>query len=52
MASQMSGLPREVPCGNITEDFNICPLNSDEVLQNLSSQYLVFPSWTKPSYRY
>lgn len=52
MASQFSGLPREGPCGNVTKDLNICPLTTDEILEKLSSQYVLFPPWIKPSYRY
>ena len=52
MASQLSGLPREAPCGNQTQGLNICPLTNEQVLSNLSFQSLIHPPWTIPSYRY
>eukprot|EP01114_Cavostelium_apophysatum_P020307 TRINITY_DN676_c0_g1_i5.p1 TRINITY_DN676_c0_g1~~TRINITY_DN676_c0_g1_i5.p1 ORF type:complete len:515 (+),score=84.78 TRINITY_DN676_c0_g1_i5:227-1771(+) len=43
VASQMSGLPREAPCG-------ICNVTTEEILERLTSQYLIMPPWTRPSY--
>ncbi|XP_003387189.1 PREDICTED: putative beta-lactamase-like 1 [Amphimedon queenslandica] len=50
MASQLSGLPREAPCGLTPLGLNICPLTNSEILSKLSSQNLLLPSWTRPSY--
>jgi len=50
---QMSGLPREGPCSaNITAySGNICDVQTKDVLQRLSNQSLLFPPWSRPSYR-
>ena len=46
---QMSGLPREAPCtGNITI---YCDQTTDEILSRLRTQSLIFPPFTRPSYR-
>lgn len=49
MASQLSGLPREAPCGNATSE-NVCQESTEDILKSLSSQMLIHPPWTKPSY--
>ena len=51
MASQLSGLPREAPCENATSE-NVCQESTEDILKSLSSQMLIHPPWTKPSYRY
>ena len=51
LASQLSGLPREAPCYGTATTNNSCPLDTTTILQRLSSQNKVLPSWTLPSYR-
>ena len=51
MASQLSGLPNQPPCVPNILTKNLCP-TTDEILSNLKDQYLIMPSWTRPSYRY
>ena len=46
----MSGLPREAPCG-APDQLNFCPVTTSQILQELKSQRLVHPPWTRPSYR-
>ncbi len=46
----MSGLPREAPCtGNIN---NSCPQTNEEILGRLKNLSLIYPPWSRPSYRY
>lgn len=49
MASQLSGLQREAPCNN--KGLKQCQMSNEEILKILSSEYLIHPPWTKPSYR-
>jgi len=50
MASQLSGLPDQPPClGDFVN--NACPATTQEIISRLKDQYLVSPSWTRPSYR-
>lgn len=51
LASQLSGLPREPPCYNSSVADNACPLKTKDILERLSIQYKLLPSWTLPSYR-
>ncbi|XP_065902491.1 putative beta-lactamase-like 1 [Dysidea avara] len=49
MASQLSGLPDQPPClGDFVN--NACPATTQEIVSRLKDQYLVSPSWTRPSY--
>ena len=52
MASQLSGLQRETPCNDTKNVMKTCQLSNEEMLKTLSSEYLILPPWTKPSYRY
>lgn len=51
MVGQMSGLPREAPCGFFPGQLNVCPVTSDTILEHLATMQLIRPPWTKPSYR-
>lgn len=51
MVGQMSGLPREAPCGFFPGQLNVCPVSSDTILEHLTTMQLIRPPWTKPSYR-
>lgn len=49
----MSGLPREAPCGEILQPaVNLCPHNTSVILERLSSQSIILPPWSEPSYRW
>ena len=52
MASQLSGLPQYPPC---KPDFllgNFCPDTTADIIKKLNQQYVVRPTYTRPSYRY
>ena len=49
IASQLSGLPRAVPCG-ITMSENVCPKSTKDILKSLSSQMLIHPPWGQNLY--
>jgi CubicO group peptidase (beta-lactamase class C family) len=51
MLAQMSGLPREAPCGpDSISGSNVCSTTTETIIQHLSDMHVIRPPWTRPSY--